>query len=266
MVYRIDKLTENRINPITGDEYDLSWTVFILTDSTDYQIMCGSFNGCAYTLKCSRYIHKNWEMAVGDFIGYNEANGKNSILVMPETDFLAAKNYYHGHKYNETLLRKNEPSVLVHSTTITNWESIQRDGMLKSWNHLKIAGYISEDEPIGVKLGDPTDFRNYIMFGSGITGEIVVNSRQKGEIVMDENAKYFTGARLYFDAEKMADDGLLIRDGCHLKVKDKLPLVPYLIWAATWKTIGLTSQVSTPRIFAEASDKQFSERYSRKVF
>lgn len=36
----------------------------------------------------------------------------------------------------------------------------------------------------------------------------------------------------------MAYDGLLVRDGCHLKVKDKLLLKPYLIWAATWETIG----------------------------
>ena len=44
----------------------------------------------------------------------------------------------------------------------------------------------------------------------------------------DADAKYRTGARLYFDAEKMARDGLLIRDGFHIKVKDSLPLAPYL--------------------------------------
>ena len=55
----------------------------------------------------------------------------------------------------------------------------------------------------------------------------------------------------------MAQDGLLIRDGCHLKVKDLLPLSPYLIWTATWENIGLTSQISTPEIFARKADKQF---------
>ena len=50
----------------------------------------------------------------------------------------------------------------------------------------------------------PTDFSDYIMFGDGITGEIIVNSKQQGKIVMDENSEYLTGARLYFDAQKMA--------------------------------------------------------------
>jgi len=74
---------------------------------------------------------------------------------------------------------------------------------------------------------------------------------------MDADAEYLTGARLYFDAEKMARDGLLIRDGCHIKVKDILPLKPYLLWAATWDQVGLESQTSTPRIFSEKADQMF---------
>ena len=74
---------------------------------------------------------------------------------------------------------------------------------------------------------------------------------------MDEDAEYRTGARLYFDAEKIARDGLLVRDGCHLKVRDALLLEPYLLWAATWETVGLASQISTPKRFAEEADRQF---------
>ena len=140
---------------------------------------------------------------------------------------------------------------------MNSWEQIKRDGMLKSWNILKIEKVIDEEQPIGIKLGDPMDFSDYIMFGGGVTGEIVVNSKQQGKIVMDTNAEYHTGARLYFDAKRMAQDGLLVRDGCHLKVKDRLPLEPYLIWVATWETIGLASQLSSPKIFAEQADKQF---------
>lgn len=84
---------------------------------------------------------------------------------------------------------------------------------------------------------------------------------------MDTNAKYLTGARLYFDAKRMAQDGLFVRDGCHLKVKDKLPLEPYLIWTATWETVGIASQVSTPRIFADQADKRFQsvlQNYNRQ--
>ena len=257
MFYRLDELKENNINPITGCEYDNSWRILRLTDSEDYQMMCGSSNGCAYTIKVSRLRHKDWAMAIGDFIEFNEAGGKNVILVMTETDFKSAKKRYLGHKYNEPLLRDSEPAVLIHSTPMSNWQSIKRDGMLKSWNRLKAENGTDEEQPIGVNLGDPIAFSDYIMFGSGTTGEIVVNSKQQGRIVMDEDKEYLTGARLYFDAKKMAQDGLLVRDGCHLKVKDTLPLEPYLIWAATWDSIGLESQTATPKIFAEQADKHF---------
>lgn len=129
--------------------------------------------------------------------------------------------------------------------------------MLKSWNLLKTEKAITEEQPIGIQLGDPPDFSDYIMFGGGVIGEIVVNSKQQGKIVMDTNTEYLTGARLYFDAKRMAQDGFLVRDDYHLKVKDLLHVEPYLTWTATWETIGLANQVSTPRIFAEQADKRF---------
>lgn len=257
MIYQIDTLAENNINPITGREYDNSWIILALTDSREYKQMCGRHNGCAYTIKLSRPNNSHWEMSVGDFIGFCEANDKNAILAMSGTDLELAKKHYGRHQYNETFLRENEPPVLIHSTPLNNWGQIRHDGMLKSWNLLQKEKNIAEDKPIGAALGDPADFSDYIMFGNGITGEIIVNSKQQGRIIMDENAEYPTGARLYFDAEKMAQDGLLLRDGCHFKVKDTLPLAPYLIWAATWDTIGLKSRISTPKIFAEQADKQF---------
>lgn len=257
MIYRIDELFENEINPITGHKYDSSWIIFMHTNSKDYQWMCASNNRCAYTIKISLLNCKDWKMATCDFMGFCEANNKNAILVAAETDLKAAKKYYGTHRYNDSFLRENEPSVLVHSTPKSSWERIKQDGMLKSWNILKAEKAVAEKKPIGIKLGDPVDFSDYIMFGSGVTGEIVVNSKQQGKIIMDENAEYITGARLYFDAKKIAQDGLLLRDGCHLKVKDQLPLEPYLLWAATWDVIGLTSPVSTPKIFAEQADRQF---------
>ncbi len=257
MLYRVDKLSENNINPITGHGYDCSWRILMLTESLDYQQMCGSNNGCAYTVKISRYKYKEWKMAVGDFIGFCEANRKNALLVMSEADLNFAKEHYKGHGYNEPVLRNYEPSVLVHSTPMNCWDLIKHDGMLKSWNLLKTEKVYTEEQPIGIQLGDPPDFSDYIMFGGGVTGEIVVNSKQQGKIVMDADAEYLTGARLYFDAKRMAQDGLLVRDGCHLKVKDILRLEPYLIWTATWKNIGLMSQVSTPKNFAQRADRQF---------
>lgn len=257
MIYRVDEFVENRINPITACEYDKSWIILILTDSNDYEKMCGSNNECAYTVKISHTKCKDWKMAIGDFISFCESNGKNAILVMSETELNTVKEIYKDHSYNEPLLRDNEPAILIHSTPMQNWERIKCDGMLKSWNRLKKENAIDEEQPIGIRLGDPMDFSDYIMFGEGVTGEIVVNSKQLGIIEMDIDTEYLTGARMYFDAKKMAQDGLLIRDGCHLKVKHILPLNPYLIWTATWKNIGLDSQVSTPKIFSQKCDEQF---------
>ncbi len=261
MIYRVDEFIEDEINPITGDRYDNSWIILMLTDSEEYQFMCGSRNGCAYAVKVSRSKCDDWKMAVGDFVSFNAANAKNIILVITELEYKAVKAYYKGHSYNDPFLRKDEPLVLVHSTPRNCWEQIKQDGKLKCWNSLKAENAVAEEYPIGIQLGDPADFSDYIMFGGGVTGEIVVNSKQQGKIVMDINAEYLTGARLYFDAERMAQDGLLIRDGCHLKVKDALPLEPYLIFAATWDNIGLTNQVSTPMVFSEMADAAFKTKY-----
>lgn len=261
MLYRVDKFEENGINPVTGREWDDSWIVLMLTDDEKCRLLCGSVNGCAYTIKVSRVLHENWQLAVGDFIGFNEANGKNIVLAMTGEEYAAAFDFYKGHVYNEPFLRESEPQVLIHTTSMESWESIKRDGCLKCWSRLKAEGAIDEDKPIGNILGDPEDFADYIMFGVGAFGEIVVNSKQRGVILMDENSEYLTGARLYFDAARMANNGLLLRDGCHLKVKNELPLESYLIWAATYESVGLESRISTPRIFSELADRKFRNLY-----
>ena len=257
MIYRMDDLPENKINLITGKEYDSSWMIFTLTCSVDNRIFTGAGSEGAYFIRLSRLLNDDWQLAVGDFIGYCEANGLNGLLVMSENDYDNVKKQYIGHSYNEPRLRESELPILVHSTTAENWSSIQRDGMLKSWNRLKSDNTISENCPVGLQLGDLAEFSNYIMFGTGVSGEIVVSSKLSGFINMNENAKYHTGARLYFDAGRMARDGLLVRDGAHIKVKDTLPLEPYLIWVATWDKLGLESPVSTPKEFAEAADRKF---------
>lgn len=86
MIYRLDEFTENNINPITIKPYDDSWVVFILTDSKEYNQFVGSVNGCAYTVKFSRFADEDWRLALGDFIEYNESNGKNIIIVLSDKD------------------------------------------------------------------------------------------------------------------------------------------------------------------------------------
>lgn len=260
MIYRVDELVEKNINPITGDPFDDSFVIWMLTEDREYRQLVGSFYGHVYTIKFSRHT-EGWEMSVGDFIAYNRRLNKNMILVISEEDLNLAKHKYEGHDYNEPFLRSDEQIYSVHSTSLENWERIQKDGCLKSWNILKSENLLYEENPIGIVLGDPHDFSDYIMFGKNIAGELVVSSKQKGEIVMDCNAEYLTGARLYLDMKQIIEDGLIVRDGAHLKVKDTLPLEPYLIWATTWENVGLDSRLSSPEIFCEKADREFINRY-----
>ena len=258
MLYRIDHYTESEINPFTGRIYDDSWIVYCLTESDDYQMMVGNNIAGVYTVKVSKN-YTGWEMSVCDFLQFQESRHKNILLSIGQEDLEKAQQLYKGHKYNDPFLRENEPDVLVHSTTYENWESIKKDRFLKSWNVLNHEKLIWEDKPIGQELGDPLDFRNFIMFSSGsISSEIVVLSKQNGKIMMNQDMTYKTGARLYFDSKKIAADGLLIRDGIHLKVMDKLPLEPYLLWYATWDKVGLNSHISTPKEFTEKSNMMFN--------
>ena len=256
MIYKLDTFVESDINPITNCPYDPSWIVYIV-DSGPYRMMCGSRDGCAYTLRISKTNHPHWKMFVGDFISYSEAHDRNAILVILEDDLRSVENAYAGHSYDDPFVRDYESAVLIHSTTKENYENILKCKALISWNRLKAEGYFAEEFPIGKQMGDPEELRDFILFGSGTTGEIVVNSKQNNTLIFDENAEYRTGARLYFDMQKIAADGLLLRDGSEIKVKDHLPIAPYLIWASTWDKIGLDSEISTPKSFAQKSDAFF---------
>ncbi len=259
-MYRLDNFIESSINPITSLPYDENWVVFVLTDSKEYNMFVGRINDCAYTVKFSRYSTTDWHFALCDFIDYNKENNKEILLVLKQEELEEARKIYSGHSFKENILRNYEPKILVHSTTFENYINIVKDGKLKSFNNLNL-----QSEPIGTKLGDPKDFQDYIMFyGGGFTGEIVVNSKQKGKIVMNENDEYLPGARLYFDAEQIASDGLLIRDGCHIKVRSELSLSPYLIFTATAESVGLNKKTSTPKEFSQLSDKLFQSLFSKE--
>ena len=122
MVYRVDELTECGINPITGCGYDNSWVVLMLTDSEEYQFMCGSRNNCAYTIKVSRTKYDEWKMVVGDFLSYNEVNAKNIILVMTESEYEAMKDYYK-EKYKLSSIIVNDYKKLYESLNETQINS-----------------------------------------------------------------------------------------------------------------------------------------------
>ena len=80
MIYRVDYLPENKINPITGQEYDSSWIAFTLTCSVDNRAITGMGKEGVYFIRVSRFLNDDWQLSVGDFIGYCEANALNGIL------------------------------------------------------------------------------------------------------------------------------------------------------------------------------------------
>lgn len=130
MIYRLDNFCENEINPITQQKCDESWVVCILNNEP-YQMKCGSENGCAYTLRVSKKC-VYWKMALCDFISYNDAIGRNGIIVACEKDLIDAQTAYANHNYNDSFLRTYESRIMVHSTTFENYQSILKCGELKS--------------------------------------------------------------------------------------------------------------------------------------
>lgn len=204
---------------------------------------------------------KDWKYRTLDFIQYESIYDKNIILAMNGEDLTAAKVEYGVHQYNDCFLRNYEQKILVHTTTKENHEKIMSCGELKCWNVLKAEHANWEDKPIGAMFNDPANYSDYIMFGTGgVYQELIPLSKQRGTIDMDIDSLYTAGARFYFHAGKIADDGLLIRDGVHLKVKERLNLSKYLMWVATYNEIGIAEQ-TTPRVFAETADRVFSDKF-----
>lgn len=266
MVYKVSKNFNDEELKFIKEEDNNKWIIYLLADSKDFQIKNGRGTKSIYTLAVSKnYPH--WEMSLMDFIGFQESLNKNIIISASEEDLEAAEAFYKGNNFNDSFLRDYEPEIIVHSTTSSCWENIKADGCLKAWNKLKKEKNSWGEHPIGEKLGDPLDFSDYIMFSNGSTAsEIVVLSKQMGKITMNEDMIYTPGVRLYFDMKKIAKDGLLIRDGCHFKVKDSLPLKPYLIWAANWENVGLLSANSTPREFTNKANEKFNKKYGKDIF
>ncbi len=229
----------------------------VLIDSTEYrQFNC--FENSIYTLKISKN-YKYWYYDLCDLVDFYKGSDIEVISEISNDDLALARKLYGNHQYNEHILREYEPDVMVHSTTKDNIQSILSDKKLKAWNLLRAEKSGWEQQPIGALLGDIEDFSNYVML-SGISqnNEIITASKSNGEINTDVNQSYVAGARFYLNAQKLGDDGLLLRDGAHIKVRDYIDLEKYLIWYSTPEILGIDEH-TTPKIFFELSNKKFNE-------
>ena len=61
--------------------------------------------------------------------------------------------------------------------------------------------------------------------------------------------------RFYLNAKKLASDGLLLRDGAHIKVKDYIDLNKYLIWYSTPEILGIDENTTPDKFFKLSNDK-----------
>ena len=196
-----------------------------------------------------------------DYIAYHNAHGRQVMIHAPGLDIGSLPGPPEG-------IRPGDPRYAIHSTLLSSYEKILRDGHLKSPARLA-----AEGRPVPAigftPLGEPADFLEYIMFGGfAVPGmpdtpacEIVVNSRLRGEVCYDPDTPYTPQARMYFDAHKIIADGLAVRDGAHtLKVYDMLPLEPYLLVTVFAETVALPPGEPhwTPALFSAQADAYFA--------
>lgn len=227
----------------------------VMTNSTEYrQYSC--FENGIYTLKISRN-YEYWYYDLCDLIDFYCDMSIEVILEIDDNDLSHARKLYGNHKYNEKTLREYESDVMVHSTTKENAVSILADKKIKSWNMLSAEKLDWEKQPIGALLGDIEDFSNYVMLsGLSANNEVVTASKSNGVINTDVNQSYIAGARFYLNAKALAEDGLLLRDGAHIKVRDSIDLEKYLIWYSTPEILGI-GEHTTPKEFFELSNEGF---------
>lgn len=252
------KLTE--YNPFSENgEYGENWVSVTLNHSRYIAPETNYLYGCSIGKKV--YL---WEYRVMDYINYNLMHNRNIIFVGSKRLYKKALKKYSGHSIYEKELRPYEARYIVHSTTPENYIKIVEYGSILSWNKAKGMRLCFEVEPIGVKLGDPEDFKDYIMLGTGVQCEIVVLSKQKNKLCHDVDEQYVPGARIYFDTSHLAEMGLLVRDGVHYKVKDELPL-KFALFTASVDNVKLSGKI-TPNTFTEAADKEFQNLLNKKAY
>lgn len=227
----------------------------ILTDASEYKSFCG-LDSSIYTVKISKQ-YKYWYYNLCDMIDFYTDSDIQLLLDVSCEDIKLARKLYGNHSFDEKNLREYEPDIMVHTTLLESKSQIITDGYIKCWNMLKQENIAFEEKPIGSLLGDIEDFSNYVMLSPiDVNNEIIVASKQKGRIDTNPEQIYNAGCRFYLDARKLANDGLLLRDGQHTKVKGQIPLDQYFIWYSTADKVGL-SEKTTPKEFFEVSNRKF---------
>jgi hypothetical protein len=246
-------------NPFSNDgRYGPDWTGFIILDrEDDYGFMGQSKSGLFhYSFSRSR---AHIEQMLADYLRYEAAHDRKTILSFPpDIDVDDFVRMALDSTPDSKVVRDSDPEYVVHSTTAYGAKQIFKDGELKSMSALGREG--KGMASLAVELGEPSEYSEYICFAPIRSSgpEIVVASNQKGRFV-DENEPYEPGARFYFDAYSLIQSGLITRVIGDIKVRNRLPLKPYLLYTVSFDKTGPGQNVKkwTPKTFTEASDAFF---------
>ncbi|MDF2504911.1 hypothetical protein [Clostridium sp.] len=253
--------TPQKNNPFTQyGTYDVSWSMFTLNCNLQGRYGIGKQGKGIFTLSVNPN-YDDWKFRLGDFIQYETYYHRKIIVHIPEIqspNFIiekATQNNFKGKK-----VRCTDDKWLVHSTSLDSWRLIEESGQIKSTRKLNEDGI--EIVGIGIDpLGEPDDYNDYVMLDT-LNGcsELVVSSRQKGKICTNGDVEYNPQVRMYFNARKIIEDGLGVRDGAHvLKIYRSLPLKPYLKKIYFEKDIPYIKgrKSWTPTLFTEEANKWF---------
>ncbi|MDC7223558.1 MAG: hypothetical protein PQJ60_07430 [Spirochaetales bacterium] len=217
-----------------------------------------------FTFCLHRFV-EDLDQRVFDFIEYESLFGRK-VFLGTNFDFDIKKYLAHLHCENKRFkIRKNDPAVLVHSTTTKAWESIKQDMTLKSPERLTQENI--DFQSIGFHVEDePEEYKSFVIFGGlGAMPEFMFQAQQYGRITHDENEYYDPGIRLYLDCHKMIRDRIIYRDGIHqIKVRGELELREYLLFTYSVENKDAKKKW-TPKSFADECDKWF-HRYTQGIF
>ncbi len=253
-------------NPFSEDgAYGPEWSGFIVLAECDIHHRYGRTESGLYRF-CHCTTCDGLDAHLADFLRYESGHGRTVIVSVPagvDGEVLIHR------ALEETpvgpAIRETDPRWVSHSTPRLSWAAIQECGELRALSRLRREGW---DGPGGLgfdEFGEPDDYLDYVALNGieGAAGEHVVASHGRGHVVHDENEPFEPGMKLYFDGHAIIRDGLAVRDGLHLlKVRDRLPLDPYLVAAIGVEDLDPDHQVDvwTPRLFQDRARALFRER------
>lgn len=255
-------------NPFTSNgEYGSEWSAFCVLDEDHNQIFTGKSGKGPFSSRFGRQVPDLAERLV-DFLKYENAHGRRVILSFPpkmDVDEYVTQALAHAPVSNT--VRPEDPAILIHATTQAAWENIQADRALKAASQLakkpdRSGGEAKVGEIEGYLFDEPPEYKDYIMFGGmdSCVPEMVLASNRAGKFILDEEAAFEPGVRLYFDNHRIIRDGLAMRDGLHVnKVHLHLPLQPYLLFAVGVDDLDPQRQLKrwTIRNFVERANAAF---------